>query len=60
MAEVFYDEYYPEVNNFESDTKMKTPFHFDIGFITNKIALDDRLWIGVHFQRPFIHFYWKF
>ena len=60
MGEVFYDEYYPEINNLDNDTKMTTPIHFDIGFITNKIGLDDRLWVGIHFQRPFIHFYWKF
>lgn len=65
MAEVFYDAYYPEIQNFDSDSKMTTPLHFDIGFLTNKIPLfwwagtSENFWMGFHFQRPFISFYWK-
>lgn len=60
MGEVFYDAHYPETINFMEDTKMNSPIHFDVGFLTNKIGLDDRLWVGIHFQRPYIAFYWKF
>jgi hypothetical protein len=59
MAEVFYDAYYPEIQNFDSDSKMTTPLHFDIGFLTNKISFSDDFWLGFHFQRPFVSFYWK-
>jgi len=59
MAEIFYDAYYPETQNFGSDSKMATPLHFDIGFLTNRITFSEDFWIGFHFQRPFVSFYWK-
>ena len=59
MAEIFYDAYYPEIQNFDSDSKMNTSLHFDIGFLTNRITFSDDLWVGFHFQRPFVSFYWK-
>ena len=59
MAEIFYDAYYPEIQNFDSDSKMVSSFHFDIGFLTNRITFSDDLWVGFHFQRPFVSFYWK-
>ena len=59
MAEIFYDAYYPEIQNFDSDSKMATPLHFDIGFLTNRITFSEDFWIGFHFQRPFVSFYWK-
>ena len=60
MGEIFYDEYYPELLDREDDVKMTSPVHFDFGFLTNKLGLDDNFWIGLHFQQPFITFYWKF
>ncbi|MBT6710859.1 MAG: hypothetical protein HOB22_04015 [Candidatus Marinimicrobia bacterium] len=60
MGEIFYDAHYPETINFMDNTEMSSPIHFDIGFLTNRIGLDDRLWVGIHFQRPYISFYWKF
>ena len=60
LGEIFYDEYYPELLDREDGLPMKSPVHFDFGFLTNKIGLDDNFWIGLHFQQPFITFYWKF
>jgi RNase P/RNase MRP subunit p29 len=59
MAEIFYDAYYPEIQNFDGDSKMASSLHFDIGFLTNRITFSDDFWVGFHFQRPFISFYWK-
>lgn len=59
MAEIFYDAYYPEIQNFDSDSKMASSLHFDIGFLTNRISFSEDFWMGFHFQRPFISFYWK-
>ncbi|MBT6158405.1 MAG: hypothetical protein HOH91_00555, partial [Candidatus Marinimicrobia bacterium] len=60
MGEIFYDPFFPEMINLENDEKLNTPIHFDVGFLTNKLGLNDNLWVGIHFQRPFIAFYWKF
>ena len=60
LGEIFYDEYYPELLDREDGVKMRSPVHFDFGFLTNKLGLDDNFWIGLHFQQPFITFYWKF
>ena len=59
MAEIFFDAYYPEIQNFDSDSKMASSLHFDIGFLTNRISFSEDFWMGFHFQRPFISFYWK-
>ncbi len=59
MAEIFYDAHYSEIQNFGSDDKMMTPLHFDIGFLTNRITFSEDFWVGFHFQRPFVSFYWK-
>jgi len=65
MSEVFYDAYHPEFIDLMEDNKNNNALHFDVGFMTNKIPLlwilgqSDNLWIGFHFQRPFISFYWK-
>ena len=59
MAEIFYDAYYPEIQNFSDDSKMTSSLHFDIGFLTNRISFSEDFWLGFHFQRPFISFYWK-
>jgi len=60
MGEIFYDAFFPETINMMNGTKMQTPIHFDIGFLTNKLALDENMWFGFHFQRPYVSFYWKF
>jgi len=60
MGEIFYDPFFPEMINLENDEPLNTPIHFDVGFLTNKLGLNDNLWVGIHFQRPFIAFYWKF
>ena len=66
MAEVFYDPYYVEWLDFlDNNNDSNSDLFFDIGFMTNKIPLfwflgaSENLWIGYHFQRPFIAFYWK-
>ena len=59
MAEIFYDAYYPEIQDFDSDSKMTSSLHFDIGFLTNRISFSEDFWLGFHFQRPFVSFYWK-
>ncbi len=59
MTEVFYDAYYPEIQNFDNEEKINTPFHFDIGFLTNRISFSENFWLGFHFQRPFVSFFWK-
>ena len=66
MAEVFYDPYYVEwLDFFDNNNNSNSDLFFDIGFMTNKVPLfwfmgaSENLWIGYHFQRPFIAFYWK-
>jgi len=68
MAEIFYDPYYVpfyRLNDMEGDGTI-TPIHFDLGFMSNRLPLlgsrlkADNFWVGWHFQRPFISFYWKF
>ena len=59
MTEVFYDAYYPEIQNFDNEEKINTPFHFDIGFLTNRVSFSENFWLGFHFQRPFVSFFWK-
>jgi len=66
MSEVFYDPYYVPWMNLGNQEKVSSPFQFDIGFMTNKLPLfwfaptSKNLWIGFHFQQPFLSFYWKF
>ena len=60
MAEVFYDPYYIEWLDFLDNNDSNSDLFFDIGFLTNKIGLDDNFWVGIHFQRPYFSFYWKF
>ena len=65
MSEVFYDPYHVHIGEMIEDNKAN-PIHFDLGFLTNKLPLfglasqSDNLWVGWHFQAPFISFYWKF
>jgi len=74
IGELFYDPYFLELwQQFEyesyywssedfSDTPINKPddyrpIHLDFGFI---YALNESFRFGIHFQRPFIAFYWKF
>ena len=74
IGELFYDHYFLELwQQFEyesnywnsedfSDTPVNKPddyqpIHLDFGFI---YALNESFRFGIHFQRPFIAFYWKF
>ena len=52
-------DYYPEIQNFDNEEKINTPFHFDIGFLTNRVSFSENFWLGFHFQRPFVSFFWK-
>ena len=74
IGELFYDPYFLELwqqfeyeNNYWSsddfsDSSVKKPddyqpIHLDFGFI---YALNESFRFGIHFQRPFVAFYWKF
>ena len=74
IGELFYDPYFLELwQQFEyesyywssedfSDTPVNKPdnyrpIHLDFGFI---YALNESFRFGIHFQRPFVAFYWKF
>ena len=57
MAEVSYDEYYAPWYNM-SEGKDTTPIHFDFGFMYT--SSNDNLRIGIHYQAPWIAFYYKF
>ena len=74
IGELFYDSYFLELwQQFEnenyyndsddfSDTPLNKPddyrpVHLDFGFM---YALNETFRFGIHFQRPFIAFYWKF
>ena len=50
------DEYYPELLDREDRLPMKSPIHFDFGFI---YAINESFRIGLHFQQPWLAFYWK-
>ena len=56
IFEVFYDPYW--MNQLERwDDENITDIDFDFGFI---YAYSEQLRVGIHFQRPFIAFYYKF
>ena len=56
MAEISYDEYYaPWYNRINDEESM--PVHFDFGFM---YTYSDNLRFGIHYQVPFIAFYYKF
>ena len=74
IGELFYDPYFIELwqqfefeNNYWdleelSDSPVAqpdnySPIHLDFGFI---YALNESFRFGIHFQRPFVAFYWKF
>ena len=73
ISEVFYDPYYLElwqwINNQDEycyrdeclseepmENPKNSPIHLDFGFI---YALNESFRLGVHFQQPFVAFYWK-
>ncbi len=60
MAEVFYDPYYVPLYIRFNDEDVAAPIFFDFGFMTNRLFRNDRLWLGVHYQQPFLAFYFKF
>ena len=56
IFEVFYDPYW--ASNLEwMDGKNISDIDFDFGFI---YAYNEQFRVGIHFQRPFIAFYYKF
>ena len=74
IGELFYDPYFLELwQKFEyvtddwstddfSTTEVEKPddhrpIHLDFGFI---YALNESFRFGIHFQQPFVAFYWKF
>ncbi len=76
IGELFYDPYFLELwqqfefenhsdyyssNDLDKDVIEKpddyNPIHLDFGFI---YALNESFRFGIHFQRPFVAFYWKF
>ena len=56
MAEIAYDEYYVPWFNWINDEETM-PIHFDFGFM---YTYSDNLRFGIHYQSPFIAFYYKF
>ena len=56
IFEVFYDPYWTSMLEF-AEEKHISDIDFDFGFI---YAYNEKLRIGIHFQRPFIAFYYKF
>ena len=59
MAEVYYDPYYAPFWQRMNDEEIDLPFFFDFGFMTNSLTRNKKLWIGVHFQEPFLSLYFK-
>ncbi|MCH8837964.1 MAG: hypothetical protein IIA60_09230 [Candidatus Marinimicrobia bacterium] len=60
LAEVFYDPYYVPLFIRDTGEDVVAPFFFDFGFMTNRLFSSDRLWFGIHYQQPFVAFYFKF
>tara|TARA_B000000609_G_scaffold108512_1_gene83651 strand:- start:1507 stop:2571 length:1065 start_codon:yes stop_codon:yes gene_type:complete len=58
MAEVAYDEYYAPWYNLMNDEDTK-PIHFDFGFMYTP-PYNENLRIGIHYQAPWLAFYYKF
>ncbi len=56
IFEVFYDPYWTSLLEFAEDKEISA-IDFDFGFI---YAYSEQLRVGIHFQRPFIAFYYKF
>jgi len=64
MTEIFYDPYYVSWYKRLEDEDEPVPVFFDFGFMTNSLPFfgmkSENLWIGIHFQQPFLSFYYKF
>ena len=56
IFEVFYDPYWTSMLEFAEEKEISA-IDFDFGFI---YAYSEQLRVGIHFQRPFIAFYYKF
>ena len=56
LFEVFYDPYWASMLEMNEEEKI-SDIDFDFGFI---YAYSEQFRIGIHFQRPFIAFYYKF
>ena len=56
IFEVFYDPYWPSMLEFMEEKEISA-IDFDFGFI---YAYSEQLRVGIHFQRPWIAFYYKF
>jgi hypothetical protein len=56
LFEVFYDPYWASMLELIEDDNI-SDIDFDFGFI---YAYSEQLRVGIHFQRPFIAFYYKF
>ena len=56
LFEVFYDPYWASMLEFVEEENI-SEIDFDFGFI---YAYNEKFRIGIHFQRPFIAFYYKF
>jgi hypothetical protein len=56
LFEVFYDPYWASMLEMIEDEDI-SDIDFDFGFI---YAYNEQFRIGIHFQRPFIAFYYKF
>ncbi len=59
LGEMFYDPYYRPMNN-NSEEDIDIPLFFDFGFMTNKVFGVERLWLGIHFQKPIISGFYRF
>lgn len=60
MAEVFWDPFYVPIYDRFDGGPVSVPVFYDFGFMTNSITRNKKLWIGIHFQVPFLAFYFKF
>ena len=56
IFEAFYDPYWASALEFSEESEI-SEFDFDFGFI---YAYSENLQLGIHFQRPWIAFYYKF
>ena len=60
MGEIFWDPYYAPIYQILRDEQVTFPLFFDIGFMTNSLTRNKKLWVGVHYQFPWLAFYFKF
>ena len=60
MGEIFWDPYYAPFYLRVQEEEITLPLFFDIGFMTNSLTRNKKLWVGVHYQLPYLSFYFKF